>query len=200
MFTFHRTTKYTSANSTTFLPSPLPILSLIHPHLWGLQWMALRVAPPAANAPHHCAPSQAKGTHMAPLTSPVEFKFGTPAPSSGYRAAPPPFIFSPPSTHTFPDPSTMVFGRQSPQRNSHYSTPTPRPLSIRDAYVRTGTIRLNVPGEIGDFHRAGNLAPLTPPSHARHVMSSGAFTRIKNILHNRPLDGGPGPHLPALQG
>ena len=85
----------------------------------------------------------------------------------------------------------MVFGRQSPQRSTYYSQPAPRPLSIRDAYGRTGTIRLNVPGEIGDFHRAGNIAPPTPPSHARHVMSSGAFTRIKNILHNRPPDAAP---------
>ena len=163
-----RYTSGTSANRTSALPSSLPILSLLHPHLWGLSWTELRDAPSSANAPCHCASFRAtNGTHMAPLPPSVEFTFGTSAPSSGYRAASSSFIFLPPSTHTFHEPLPMVFGRQSIDIRNNKAQDVPSARTIRRFKVRT-TPRQSLP-PMAFPSRVATQLPIHSSSSARHL-------------------------------
>ena len=174
-----RYTSGTSANRTSALPSSLPILSLLHPHLWGLSWTELRDAPSSANAPCHCASFRAtNGTHMAPLPPSVEFTFGTSAPSSGYRAASSSFIFLPPSTHTFHEPLPMVFGRHSINNRAQDATSA---RTIRRFKVRTAPHRSKV-----RTTPQQSLLPMAPPSRVATQMpihsSSSARHPKKNYM------------------
>mmetsp|Transcript_23730 Transcript_23730/g.57234 ORF Transcript_23730/g.57234 Transcript_23730/m.57234 type:complete len:610 (+) Transcript_23730:127-1956(+) len=154
----------------------LPIVSLFHPRLWSPTW-----SPPLANQPsaiargtnkyfssnrigEHTVPPTPSGAHTV-LPTPSVFIFGTPA-SSAVRPTPPlsfnfAFTFSPP----FPNPLAMVSGR------------------IRDANERATTQHPKRSGGVGDLPSVADL-PRLGPSHASHVMSTGTFLRIKNILAN----------------
>ena len=166
----------TSADRTSALPSSLPILSLLHPHLWGLSRTELRDAPPSANAPYHCASFRANGTNMAPLPPSVEFTFGTSAPSFGHRAASSSFIFLPPST-TFHEPLPMVFGRHSINNRAQDATSA---RTIRRFKVRTAPHRSKVRST-----PQHSPLPMASPSRAATQMSIPSSSSAPSIHHRK---------------